>query len=112
MRTLSNCVPCLNCPEYLKCTVNILSTIEGVDYCIRQNFRWTKFRQAQLLCIAEIFGEINFRQCSKGRHILNVIINTGQKIRTIKILPIRADGEIGEIFLLAKISAYTVRPDW
>ena len=36
------------------------------------------------------------------------MINTGQKIHAIKILPIRAGGEIGENFLLAKISAYTV----
>ena len=59
-------------------------------------------------CIAEIFGGINFRQRGKGRHILNVIINTGQKIRAIKFSPIRADGEIGENFLLAKISVYAV----
>ena len=50
------------------------------------------FTKPSYLCIAEIFGGINFRQCSKGRHILNVIINTGQKIRAIKTLPIRADG--------------------
>ena len=63
----------------------------------------------QWLSIAEIFGGINFRQCGKGRHILYVIINTGKKkIRIIKISPMRADGEIGENFLLAKISAYTV----
>ena len=30
------------------------------------------------------------------------------KIHAIKISPIRADGEIGENFLLVKISAYTV----
>ena len=66
------------------------------------------FAKPSYLCIAEIFGGINFHQCGKGRHILNVIINTGQKIRTIKISPIRADGEIGENFLLAKISVYTV----
>ena len=35
----------------------------------------------------------NFHQCGKGHHILNVIINTGQKICAIKISPIRAEGE-------------------
>ena len=50
------------------------------------------------LCIVEIFGGINFHQCGKGRHILYVIINTGQKIHVIKISPMRADGEIGENF--------------
>ena len=69
-------------------------------YRIRQNFAKPSYR-----CIAEIFGGISFRQCGKGRYILNVIINTGQKVRTIKISPIRADGKI---FLLVKISAYMV----
>ena len=45
-----------------------------------------------------MFGGINFRQCGKGRHILFVIINTGQKICVIKISQMRADGEIGENF--------------
>ena len=40
-----------------------------------------KFAKPRYLCIAEIFDEINFHQCGKGRHILHVIINTGQKIR-------------------------------
>ena len=66
------------------------------------------FAKLSYLCIAEIFGGINFHQCSKGHHYLNVIINTGQKIRAVKLLPIRADGEIGENFLLVKISVYTV----
>ena len=64
------------------------------------------FAKPSYLCIAEIFSGINFRQCSKGHHILNVIINTGQKIRAIKISPIRADGKIGENFLPAKISTF------
>ena len=66
------------------------------------------FANPSYLCIAEIFGGINFHQCGKGRHVLNVIINMGQKTHVIKISPIRTDGEIGENFLLAKISAYTV----
>ena len=66
------------------------------------------FTKPSYLCIAEIFGGINFRQYGKGCHILNVIINTGQNICAIKISPIRADGEIGKNFLLAKISTYTV----
>ena len=28
------------------------------------------FAKPSYLCIAETFSEINFRQCSKGRHIL------------------------------------------
>ena len=66
------------------------------------------FAKPSYYCITEIFSGINFRQCGKGCHILYVIINTGQKIRVIKILPMRADGEIGKNFLLAKISMYTV----
>ena len=56
-------------------------------------FAWQKFHQAQLpLC--------------KCRHILNV--NTGQKVRVIKILLMRAGGEIGEIFFLAKLRVYGI----
>ena len=66
------------------------------------------FAKPSYFCIAEIFCGIYFRQCGKGPHILNVMINTGQKIHAIKISPIRADCEIGETFLLAKISAYAV----
>ena len=43
---------------------------------------------------------INFLQYGKGRHILNVIINTGQEIRGEKISPTRAGGEIGKNFHL------------
>ena len=60
------------------------------------------------LCIAEIFDGINSCQYGKGHHILYVIINTGQKILWIKLLPTRAGGEIGKNFLLVKISTYTV----
>ena len=55
------------------------------------------------LCIAEILDGINFHQCGNGHHILN----TGQKIQ-VKILPTRAGGEIGENFLLAKISTWYI----
>ena len=54
------------------------------------------FTKPSHLCVAETFGGINFCQCGKGRHILYVIINTGQKICVIKILPMRADGKIGK----------------
>ena len=74
-------------------------------------FAWQNFAKPSYLCIAEIFSWINFHQCGKGRHILYVIINTRQKIRVVKILPMRADGEIGENFLLVKISVYTVLLD-
>ena len=40
--------------------------------------------------------------------MLYVIDNTGQKIRGTKFLPTRPGGEIGENFLLVKISSYTV----
>ena len=61
-------------------------------YCVHENFRLTKYvTKPSYLCIAKIFSGINFRQCGKGCHILYVIINTGQKIRIIKILPKRAD---------------------
>ena len=73
-------------------------------YCARrskstviQHFRWTKILPTP--ASAEIFSGINFGRCSKGCHILNIIINTGQKIRAIKISPTRADSKIGEKFL-------------
>ena len=40
--------------------------------------------------------------------ILCVLINTGQKIRRTKFSPARPGGEIGENFLLAKISGSMV----
>ena len=74
--------------------------------CRAENFHWTKI--SPIPAITEIFAGINFRQCGNGRHIFCVIMNTGQKIRGIKISPMQAGGEIGEIFLLAKIFGYTV----
>ena len=55
------------------------------------------FAKPSYLCIAEIFGGVNFHQCGKGCHILYVIINTGQKIHVIKILPMRADAILSMI---------------
>ena len=82
---------------------------QDLEYRIRENFRLTKILPTpDTLCIAEIFVGIKFRQCHKGYHILYVIINTGQKICVIKISSMRADGEIGKNFLLAKISMHTV----
>ena len=40
--------------------------------------------------------------------MLYIIINTGQKIQGTILLPTRPGGEIGENFLLAKISGYMV----
>ena len=53
-------------------------------------FAGQKFRQPQLplYCRNHTFGGIKFRQCGRGRYILN---DTGQKIRAIKISPIRTD---------------------
>ena len=71
-------------------------------YCIANNFHWTKISPSPAtctFCIAEIFGGINFRRCDKGRHILYVIINTGQNL-LINISLMRAGGEIGENFRL------------
>ena len=76
------------------------------QYCIRQNFHWTKFRQAQLPLYCRNIR--NFRQCGEGHHILNVIINTGQKNSSDKNFANKADGEIRENFLLVKIFAYTL----
>ena len=75
-------------------------------YCICENFRMTKISPTPDTCRNIWWNK--FSPCGKGCHILYVIINTGQKIRVIKISPIRASGEIGENFLLAKISVYTV----
>ena len=78
--------------------------MKNTGYCIHENFRLTNiFAKPNYHCIAEIFGGINFRKCSKGHHIFDIMINTGQKNS-----PMRADGEISEKFLLAKISTYTV----
>ena len=63
-------------------------------------FAGQKFRQAQLasyLCVAEIFGGINFRQCGKGRHAYPLCTCLGQNLQ-IKISPMRAGGEIGTKF--------------
>ena len=77
------------------------------EYSIQYRIR-EKFRQPQIPLYCRNIGGINFCQCGKGRHILYVIINTGQKIHVIKISPMRADGKIGENFLLVKISAYGI----
>ena len=66
------------------------------------------FAQPSCLCIAENIQWGNCCPCSKGRHRLHVIINTGQKIRGINISPMRAGGKKGENFLQTKISGYTV----
>ena len=55
------------------------------------------------LCIIEKLVEKNLHQCGKGHHILFVIFSSRQKF---SVLPMRADGKIGEIFLLAKIYTY------
>ena len=72
-------------------------------------FRWTKIspNPGTDFCVVEIFDGINFRQYGKDCHMLNVIVNTGQKF-VKQISPTRSDGEIDENFLLAKISGYTV----
>lgn len=54
----------------------------------------------------------NVRQCSQGRHILYLIITKLMiKISVAKFLPMIAGGEIGEHYLLAKISIDTVHTD-
>ena len=76
---------------------------------IYQKFLLDKnFTNPSYPCITEIFTGIKFRQWGKGQHIFCVIINTGQKIHGIKILPTQAGGKIGENFLLAKLFGYTV----
>ena len=42
----------------------------------------------------------------QGCHILYAIFNTGQKISMLKFLSMRAGGEIGENFIITKISTY------
>ena len=83
-------------------------TLGVVPYSRNISLRGENFRQAQYLCIAVIFRGINFCHYSKGWHIHNVIFNTGRKFADTKLIsPMRADGGIGENFLLAKISGYT-----
>ena len=62
------------------CFVNILLARAKILYMTKFSLD-KNFAKPSYLCIAEIFGGVNFRQCGKGRHVLNVIINTGQKIR-------------------------------
>ena len=50
-----------------------------------------------------VLQKLNFGQCGKGYHILNVIVYREYEI---KFLLMRATGEIGENFLLVKISTY------
>ena len=94
--------------------MSLASVLKGYPLVCKRTTVYDKFlldkifAKPSYLCIAEIFNGINFCQCGKGCHILNVIINTGQKICMIKISPIRADGKISQNFLLAKISTYTV----
>jgi hypothetical protein len=68
---------------------NIVIIIASKPY-----FRWTKISPSPATF---------FRQCGKGCHILYVKINAEQKVRMTKNSPMRADREIGESFLLAKV---------
>ena len=43
------------------------------------------FAKPSYLCIAKKFRGENFHQCTKGRHILYAIFNTGQKNVLAKI---------------------------
>ena len=93
---------------YLVTSRTKLCTWKNLDTVYVKIFAWQNFCQPQIpLYCRNIWGN-KFRQCSEGHHILYVIINTGQKNLCGKISPMRADGEIGKNFLLAKISAYTV----
>ncbi len=58
------------------------------------------FAKPRYLCIAEIFDGINFHKYGKGRHMLYVIINTGQKIRGIKLSPTSQVAKLVKIFWL------------
>ena len=73
---------------------------------IRGNFCWIKISTSPATFVLQKVwvDKINFRQCGKGRHILYVIIYTGQK--KINFSPMRAGGEISESFLLAKFHVY------
>ena len=51
--------------------------------------------KSRYLCIAEIFGGINFCQCSKVCPILYAIIQN-KKVSVVPFLPMRVGGEIGE----------------
>ena len=65
-----------------------------------------KFHSTQLHCsIAEKEYEINFLPCGEDCHRLCSIINMGQKICRIKILPTRAGGDKGKHFSMQKFPA-------
>ena len=66
------------------------------------------FTKASTHVLYEIFARIYFRQYSKGRRSLYVIINTQGKICGIQFSPTEATGKIGENFILAKNTHCTV----
>lgn len=51
-----------------------------------------------MISLGFIWWNIYFRQCATSHHILNIIINRGQKRSIVrqKVLPMRTSGEIGE----------------
>ena len=52
------------------------------------DFRWIKISLSPATLVLQLKEE--FRQCGKGRHILYVIFNTGQKFSMTKFWPMRA----------------------
>ena len=66
------------------------------------------FTKASTRVLYEIFAGFYFRQYSKGRCSLYVIINTQGKICGIQFSPTEATGKIGEKFILAKNTHCTV----
>ena len=54
---------------------------QDVVNCVAENFHQV---QVPLYCRKLIFDRINFHQYGKGRHVLYVIVNSGQKIHGTK----------------------------
>ena len=76
---------------------------------MKHNFHRIKILPSQLpLYCRKLVEKIFANVVNAGCHILYAIFNTGQIISMIKLLLIRAGGETGKNFLLAKISMHTV----
>ena len=83
--------------ERFRCVCSVISVCTYM-YLIAEDFYWTKYRQTHLPLYCNAVKVT----------ISSMIVNTGQKNTRIKILPMRTGGEIGKIFLVVKISSYTV----
>ena len=78
--------------------------------CVTWKFSLDKsFAKTSYLCIAEIFGGINFHQCSKGCHIPNVIITREQMVKLARIFSWQKFPHIWYTYMCIHNSSYETR---